>query len=60
MVMFTHLMRHFKCRNSLYNCHSLNPKMINASGGFNDQYEVPNNRIAYSRKDLDHTLSLLP
>jgi hypothetical protein len=34
--------------------------MINSSGGFNDQYEVPNNRIAYSRKDLDHLLTLLP
>jgi hypothetical protein len=34
--------------------------MINSSGGFNDQYDVPLNRIAYCRKDLDHVLSLLP
>jgi hypothetical protein len=34
--------------------------MINSSGGFNDQYEVPNNRIVYCRNDLDHSLSSSP
>jgi len=34
--------------------------MINSSGGFNDTYEVPNNRIAYCRKDLDHLITGLP
>ena len=34
--------------------------MINSSGGFNDTYEVPNNRIAFCRKDLDHLIAALP
>lgn len=34
--------------------------MISNTGGFNDQYEVPNNRIAYCRADLESTFGKVP